>query len=317
MDGVHTGIRRWLWPGLLGTALALGWSITLLGGKRGLIAWVLVTQLLSLVGLVGLLVAAAKLIRQRRAVTKPVLVGGALSLVALWPLLAPFGVLPIAYPASLERTTPAATVRLPSDSPLRVAWGGHQLRANHHAASPGQRWAYDLVIEPAGTGSKELTDHGCFDTPVVAPIDATVHQASDGEADIAIGATLADPSRLLGNHVILELAGGTYLVIAHLKQGSVLVKSGETVREGQPIGRCGNSGNTSEPHIHIHHQRQDPLSIAGDLNLGVNLVEGLPLYFRDHDGAAMPQGGITIEDGTLRLRGATVRHRGGPSGRAR
>jgi Peptidase family M23 len=217
-------------------------------------------------------------------------------------------VLPIAYPASLERTQPAATVRLPSDHPLRVVWGGHRLATNRHAASAGQRWAYDLVIAPAGTGATELTDYGCFGTPVLAPIGATVHQAHDGDADIAIGTTLADPQGVLGNHAILKLESGTYLVIAHLKQGSVKVKTGDAVVEGQLLGECGNSGNTSEPHIHIHHQKQDPLSINGDLNLGVNLVEGLPLYFRDHDGAAMPVGGIKIVGEKFELIGDVVTH---------
>ena len=273
-------LKLWFWPGLLALLLISAWGVTLSGGNRGVVAWILVTQLLSLVGFVGVLIALYKLIRQRRAVTRPALVGGALSLVAFWPLLMPFGVLAIAYPAALERTQPAATVRLPSDLPLRVVWGGHRLSTNRHAA-----------------------------TPVLAPVAATVHQALDGEPDIAIGATLADPSRLLGNHAILKLETGTYLVIAHMKQGSVRVKTGDAVAEGQQLGECGNSGNTSEPHIHIHHQRRDPLSINGDLNLGVNLVEGLPLYFRDHDGKPMPEGGIRVVGGTLELIGDVVTHR--------
>jgi hypothetical protein len=67
---------------------------------------------------------------------------------------------------------------------------------------------------------------------------------------------------------------------------------GQRVEEGQEIGQCGNSGNTSEPHIHIHHQRQDPPVVP------LNFAEGLPLFFRDHDGAAMPEGGIRDIDGT-------------------
>ena len=91
-------------------------------------------------------------------------------------------------------------------------------------------------------------------------------------------------------------------VIAHLKKGSVLVEAGDRVQEGEPIGACGNSGNTSEPHIHIHHQRQDPR------NRPLNFSEGLPLYFRDHDGAAMPEGGFEVNNGEVTLTGAIVRH---------
>ena len=46
------------------------------------------------------------------------------------------------------------------------------------------------------------------------------------------------------------------LLLAHLKRGSVLVKIGDRVSAGQPIGHVGNSGNTSEPHLHVHAQRQ-------------------------------------------------------------
>ena len=100
------------------------------------------------------------------------------------------------------------------------------------------------------------------------------------------------------------MESGTYLVIAHLKQGSVRVKTGESVEEGQVIGECGNSGNTSEPHIHIHHQRQDPSVFP------INFAEGLPLYFRDHDGAPMPVGGIKVEVSTLIATGDVVQHIG-------
>jgi len=106
----------------------------------------------------------------------------------------------------------------------------------------------------------------------------------------------------MGNHVVIRLETETYLVIAHLKPRSVVVKTGETVAEGQVIGQCGNSGNTSEPHIHIHHQRQDPILYLGDY------AEGLPLYFRDHDGAPMPEGGIQMANSKLTATGDTVQH---------
>jgi hypothetical protein len=67
---------------------------------------------------------------------------------------------------------------------------------------------------------------------------------------------------------------------------------------------CGNSGNTSEPHIHIHHQRQDPNDFP------INFAEGLPLYFRDHDGPAMPEGGVEVVEGTPVPVGPTVQHTG-------
>jgi hypothetical protein len=103
---------------------------------------------------------------------------------------------------------------------------------------------------------------------------------------------------------VIQLETGTYLLIAHLKPGSVSVEPDQWVEEGQPIGQCGNSGNTSEPHIHIHHQRQDPAVYP------LNYAEGLPLYFRDSDGPAMPEGGFEIVDGLPVPLGPVVQHVG-------
>ena len=199
------------------------------------------------------------------------------------------------FPYDLERSAPSATVRLPSDETLRVAWGGDRLATNYHASTPDQRWAYDLVVEPAAHGSENLEDYGCYRTPVVAPVSARVHYSTDGAPDHTPGAVSNDTQNPTGNVVVLALDTGTYLVIAHLKKGSVLVEAGDQVREGDPIAACGNSGNTSEPHIHIHHQRQDPQ------NRPLNLSEGLPLYFRDHDGLAMPKGGFKVSNGAVTL----------------
>lgn len=107
-----------------------------------------------------------------------------------------------------------------------------------------------------------------------------------------------------GNHVVIQLETSTYLYISHLQKGSIVVNEGEQVAEGQLIGRCGNSGRTSEPHIHIHHQRQDPRTVP------LGEAEGLSLYFRDHDGPPMPQGGVRLENGNLVALGDTVQHIG-------
>lgn len=62
-------------------------------------------------------------------------------------------------------------------------------------------------------------------------------------------------SRQAGNHVILD-CGEFVVLLAHLRQGSVQVTVGQTVGKAQVIGQVGNSGNTSEPHLHIHAQRR-------------------------------------------------------------
>ena len=55
-----------------------------------------------------------------------------------------------------------------------------------------------------------------------------------------------------GNHVIVDLGGGRYAFYAHLQPGSLRVKLGDKVRKGQIVGLVGNSGNSTEPHLHFH-----------------------------------------------------------------
>lgn len=127
--------------------------------------------------------------------------------------------------------------------------------------------------------------------------------AHDGEADVRPGADTSGVTESAGSHVVIEAEKtGTLIVIAHLQRGSVIVKKGQRLQEGMPVGRCGNSGNTSDPHIHIHHQRP---GVFGD----GEFAEGLPLYFRDHGGRPMPVGGWEEVDGEIVWSGDVVQHR--------
>jgi len=294
-------IVRWApLAAMLLVAAVLG-VMLLLGGMIRVAAWYGLQLVAPILGLAVLIVVGLYALIRRRF-SRPVVVTGAAALVLLSAAI--LIVAPPAYPASLESTQPAATVRLPANVPLKVAWGGDTKRVNQHAVVPDQRWAYDLVVEPYFTGSSELTDYGCYGVPVVAPAAGTVAEAHDGEPDMTPGVSSNNYTAPEGNFVAIELETGTYLLLAHMQPGSVRVKTGDRVEEGQEIGRCGNSGNTSEPHIHIHHQRQDPRVYP------LNFAEGLPLYFRDHDGPPMPEGGVRVEDGEPVALGATVRHVG-------
>ncbi len=295
-------------PLFLVIAVQLGaWSMLLSGGMVGVRGWILLLTLVPFVGVLTLLGTLVRLAwkRQFRCTTAALL---AFSLLALWPGAWSFGALQIRYPASLDEMKPAATVRLPADVPLVVAWGGDALATNYHAFTPDQRWAYDLVVEPAFHGSKRLEDYGCWGIPVLAPARARVHHTHDGEEDVAPG--VVSGRKPTGNFVSLELEGGTFLVLAHLQKGSVQVQPGQQVEEGTVLGRCGNSGRTSEPHIHVHHQKQDPAVSKG------SFAEGLPLFFRDHDGPAMPVGGLRTEGERIIPTGDRVQHRGGSDGAA-
>ena len=269
---------------------------------RAVAGWISVVSVGQLAGPLTILVVLVHAIRKRRF-SRPMQAAFALALFSLWPALWAFGLLTMAFPASRATTFPAATVRIPADGPVRVVWGGDRVAVNHHASTPDQRWAFDLVIEPALNGSPRLEDYGCYGKPVLAPVAGRIHFSIDGEPDQTPGALSLNFKKPLGNAVVFALDSGTFLVIAHLKPGSVLVRAEDRVEEGQPIGLCGNSGNTSEPHIHIHHQRQDPKDRP------INFSEGLPLYFRDHDGAAMAEGGVEEAGGKIVPKGAVITHR--------
>lgn len=210
------------------------------------------------------------------------------------------------YPASLENTKPSLAVRIPLDGPVRVAWGGDKIDGNYHITAPDQRWAYDLVVAPYFTGSKKLGDYGCFGKPVLAPQTGKIVFVHDGEPDQIPPVVSGSAKVPEGNHILLSTSqSGNYLMIAHLKSGSILVAKDEMVKEGQVIAACGNSGESSEPHVHIDFGHY--LGPATDQNA---ISYGLPLFFRDHEGPSMPNGGFA-SDGTPK--GDIITHKGPPN----
>ncbi|MBC3842986.1 M23 family metallopeptidase [Streptacidiphilus sp. 4-A2] len=135
--------------------------------------------------------------------------------------------------------------------------GGYGL--NHHYRVPEQRGALDIVkIGPRGTHSAAAllpSDPGAYEaygTRLFAPCAGTVTSAADGHDDQVPGRSRYAPAT--GNHVCID-TGKETVVLAHLKRGTVLVRTGDTVRAGDPIGEIGNSGNSTEPHLHLHAER--------------------------------------------------------------
>jgi len=65
-----------------------------------------------------------------------------------------------------------------------------------------------------------------------------------------------------GNTVIIRTENKEYLFFAHFKQHTIKVKEGQSVKQGQFLGECGNSGNSSEPHLHFHIQNVENMNVA-------------------------------------------------------
>lgn len=181
-------------------------------------------------------------------------------------------------------TTLLATKRLPTreavtvTSPVTGRWLGVNSPVDkvpsHGVRAYGQAYAIDLVYEPADRGRpsfgsgpalRDPKEYPAFGQPVRAMVDGIVVKTSDSLRDhrarsnwlsllymMMEGAVreLGGPQFIIGNHVTIRTDDGTYALVAHLRKGSVLVSTGDRVRVGQVIAACGNSGNTSEPHVH-------------------------------------------------------------------
>lgn len=156
-------------------------------------------------------------------------------------------------PSPHEKTVPKTKLRLPVDGVWNVLWGGRTWDDNRHAAVADQRFALDLLMwKGPGTfeadGSKN-SHYWCWGKPVVAVARGTVVEVVDGIVDNVPG--VANPKQLYGNHVVIDHGDGEFSLLAHLMKGSLVVKAGDVVTEGQLLARTGNSGTSTEPHLHF------------------------------------------------------------------
>jgi hypothetical protein len=207
-----------------------------------------------------------------------------------------YGTIFNAYPSSYKNYKSKVQFRLPLDTAIAVAWGGDKVSTNYHVTEPDQRWAYDLFVIHDGKtydgDSTKLESYYCYGLPILSPAAGEVVRIYDSMQNVEIGQLGADPPH--GNHIVIKVAPNEYLFICHIKPKSFVVKTGDRVQQGQLLAQVGNSGNTSEPHIHIHLQDTD------DLEFG----EGIPLYFsnykadRKYVSLGMPKGGFD-KDGTF------------------
>ena len=294
-------ILSWVPAGVLLVLMLTLLTMVYTTGLTGEFAWYTLQLLVPILGLIYLIIIGLLILRNR-GFTPKLTAYLLVSLIAMIPAI--MLIQPVAYPYDISKVKPVATVRLPADAPLLVVWGGDDYKSNYHVVSPDQRWAYDFVVEPALVGSTDPEDYGCYGIDVLAPTDGEITGVHDGEPDEIPGTASNNMEQPRGNYVVIKMDTGTYLVLAHMQPGSIVVSVGDEVTEGQKLGLCGNSGNTSEPHIHIHHQRIDPELWPNGFG------EGLPLYFRDHDGPAMPEGGFKKVEGTAVPLGPTVQHQG-------
>jgi len=160
-------------------------------------------------------------------------------------------------PAILVPEKNETRLSLPFKGRWRVAWGGDTKELNQHHDVPNQRFAFDFL----GANEEGKTrkgdgrvneDYFAFGREILAPADGTVTDVINGVRDNVPGSM--NPYSGLGNAVFIQHREHEVSVLAHLKLGSITVKVGNKVKRGQVIALCGNSGNSSEPHLHYHLQ---------------------------------------------------------------
>lgn len=136
-----------------------------------------------------------------------------------------------------------------------VAQGGSAGILNHHYSHRAQRHALDITaVNAAGFRASGIlpddpSHYAIFGKSVISPCNGTVKAAVDGLPDLPPPAR--DKTNPAGNHAVLS-CGDLEVELAHLRRGSVVVEAGQPVRAGDPVGEVGNSGNSTEPHLHIH-----------------------------------------------------------------
>lgn len=209
----------------------------------------------------------------------------------LWVFLFVFGLLAVTMylPALAVRGDPVV-VRA---APVRGRWLAMNSVAtkvpSHGTLGYGQSHAIDLVGDPVdesrptfgdGAHFRAPEEYPAFGNPVLAPDDGVVVATSDWRRDHrsrsswpALAYMLGEglvrevggAGFVIGNHVVVRREDGRFVLLAHLRKGSVTVAEGDHVAAGQEVASCGNSGNSSEPHLHFQVMDHRRPSVAAGL----------------------------------------------------
>ncbi len=163
--------------------------------------------------------------------------------------------------------------------PLREGFIGHggnfTLINYHHEDSTAQQYALDIArlngwgMRAEGLFPESLEKYTIYGDTLFSPCDGKIVMAKDGLDNFPPGTqSMKNPT---GNTIVIEYKGHLIL-LAHLLKHSVKVAPGDSVKTGQAIARIGNSGHTSEPHLHIH-------AVAGTDTSKVLNGNGVPIFF--------------------------------------
>lgn len=138
-----------------------------------------------------------------------------------------------------------------------VGQGGSNTFMNYHSEYPPQKYALDILgLNKLGTRAnglypKDLEKYAIYGDPLYSPCNGEVLEARNYLPDLT--PPEMDPENALGNYVALSCENTDAVIyMAHMEENSVAVEEGAVLQVGERIGAVGNSGNTTEPHLHIH-----------------------------------------------------------------
>jgi len=158
--------------------------------------------------------------------------------------------------ARLVRVRGAEPESVPLYAPFYGAWRVYQGFNGPHTHQPPWQHALDFIITEGGrsfrNSGNRLQDYQCFDLPVLSPCHGTVMRCYDELPDNPPGEV--DAGNNWGNFLLIRLDGGLYVLLAHLRRGSLMVAEGERLTPGRPLARCGNTGRSPQPHLHMQVQ---------------------------------------------------------------
>lgn len=166
-------------------------------------------------------------------------------------------------------------LELPFTGKWKIVAGGKNPIDNHHSRNRSQRYAYDfLVVDERGNSyagdPNKNESYFAFARPILSPARGEIVQVVNGVKDNNPG--VMNSYFAPGNMVIIDHGNNEFSVLAHFKHRSIRVDVNDIVSAGDQLGNCGNSGNSSESHIHYHLQNS-PHLLTG---------KGLPPIFHNY-----------------------------------
>ncbi|PQP82744.1 hypothetical protein C0Q44_15220 [Paenibacillus sp. PCH8] len=178
--------------------------------------------------------------------------------------------------------------QFPMKGEMFVFWGGNNVLSNYHYEHETQRYALDIVRtkeDSSYQGDAAVNEnYYAFGEPLYAAAEGTVVEIKNDIPDNVPG--VMNPVEPAGNYVVIDHGNGEYSITGHIKEGSVAVKEGDKLKQGDLIGELGNSGNSSEAHLHFQVSDGPDLFTSHSINIRWadqsqdltrgNMVQGLP-----------------------------------------